>query len=130
DHALRPLALLLATMFRSRMDHGGWTADDWRTKQAKHRAYSASRKSAVASVLHRRAMAANASAHGLPAPFELRGVLRRTVTGHHALPLHRGSMPFPPHVAGGHRTALGATQGFESTGIRRRGATGGAGESG
>ncbi|CAM9261689.1 unnamed protein product [Ectocarpus sp. 12 AP-2014] len=124
-------------MFRSRMDHGGWTSEDWRTKQAKHRAYSASRKSAVASVLHRRAMASDASAHGLPAPFELRGVVRRTVTGglggttgHQTLPLHHGSMPLPSNVACGNRAAMGATQGFESSGIRRRGATGGAGESG
>ncbi|CAB1104935.1 ABC [Ectocarpus sp. CCAP 1310/34] len=124
-------------MFRSRMEHGGWTSEDWRTKQAKHRAYNASRKSAVASVLHRRAMASNASAHGLPAPFELRGVVRRTITGglggttgHHALPLHHGNMPLPSNVACGNRAAMGATQGFESSGIRRRGATGGAGESG
>ncbi|CAM9708259.1 unnamed protein product [Scytosiphon promiscuus] len=39
-------------------------------------------------------------------------------------------MPYPPHVAGGTRAALGGSQGFGASKPRRRGAGGGAGEVG
>eukprot|EP00903_Cladosiphon_okamuranus_P017844 g16422.t1 len=130
------------------MVHGSWTAIDLRVRQAKHRAYGSSRNSNVAaSVLHRRAIAANASAHGLPAPFELRGVEqpstsaagdcgifytgdRSRSSGSRAMLLQRGSMPYPPHMAAGSRAAFGGAQGFMggSGAARRRGAAGGAGE--
>lgn len=81
-----------------------------------HRAHNGSRNSAVASVLRRRAVASTASAHGLPAPFQLRGVARRPATGafrdaaDDAMLLHRGSMPYPPHMAAGNKAVFGGTQ--------------------
>ncbi|CAM9217576.1 unnamed protein product [Pylaiella littoralis] len=119
-------------MFRPRMDHGNLTADDWRAKQ--HRAHFGSRNSSAASVLHRRAVASTESAHGLPAPFQLRGVVpMRSATGAFRdttgdMLLHRGSMPYPPHMAVGSKAALGGTQGFGLGTARRRGSAGGAGE--
>lgn len=98
-----------------------------------HRAYAhgyaRSRNGSIAaSVLRRRAIASNASKHGLPVPFALRGVERPgIVTGtsngalanagdnsSNAALWHRGgmtmSMPCPPHVAAGNRAAFGGGQ--------------------
>lgn len=89
---------------------------------SQHRAYGRSRSSNsnfAASVLHRRAIASAASAHGLPAPFVLRGVERPStgaIAGNGGFAnagdsssaglLRRGSMPYPPHMAVGNRAAF------------------------